>query len=114
MGETEKENLETSNMNFFRTNAMLEIVGFLPGQKRLIRPLSVISEYDDGEFIVSEPRFSIHGSGPTLEDAVAAFRSMFAHCFDVLTSESENLDAYMVDQLEYLRSYIEPISCVKG
>ena len=63
MGETEKENLETSNMSFFRTNAMLEIVGFLPGQKRLIRPLSVISEYDDGEFIVSEPGFLFMAQG---------------------------------------------------
>jgi hypothetical protein len=94
--------------------AVLEIVGLLPGQKRLVRPLAVIAEYDDGEFIVSEPRFSIHGSGSTLGDAVAAFRCMFSHHFDVLTSESKNLDAYMFDQLEYLRSYIDPIIYIKG
>ena len=74
----------------------------------------VIAEYDDGEFVVSEPRFSIHGSGATLEDAVSAFRRMLSHYFDVLASESENLDAYMFDQLEYLRSYIDPVSVVKG
>jgi hypothetical protein len=113
MGEIEEENRKARNTRFLTTNAMLEIVGFLPGQKRLIRPLAVIAEYDDGEFIVSEPQFSIHGSGSTLEDAVSAFRQMFADSFDALTSESENLDAYMFDQLQYLRSYIDSVSYMK-
>jgi hypothetical protein len=110
----EQEKSEEVNVSFLNTHTMLEIVGLLPGERRLVRPLAVTVEYDDGEFVVSEPRFSIHGSGSTLEDAVSAFRRMFSHCFDVLTSESENLDAFMYEQLEYLRSYIEPMGIVKG
>src|SRR5256885_12538104 len=106
MSEIDEIKVEERNIRSLNTTATLEIAGFLPGQKRLIKPLTVIAEYDDGEFIVSEPRFSIHGSGPTLDDAVSAFRRMFSHYFDVLTSECENLDPYMFSQLEYLRSYI--------
>jgi hypothetical protein len=105
MSGIEQECDEERNVSFFNTKAMLEIVGSLPGEKQLVKPLVVMAEYDDGEIVVSEPRFSIHGSGATLEEAVSAFRRMFSHYFDVLTYESENLDAYMFDQLEYLRSY---------
>jgi hypothetical protein len=88
------------------TPAMLTIDGPLSEGRVLSHPLAVLVEYDDGEFLVSEPYFSIHGSGSTIAEAIAAFRRIFSGYLDVLTSREETLGPQLREQLHYLRSAI--------
>ncbi|HJT58676.1 MAG TPA: hypothetical protein VJ761_19360 [Ktedonobacteraceae bacterium] len=83
--------------------------GPLPGGRYLASPLTVLIEYDDGEFIVSEPRFHMHASASTKMEALAAFRRVFSGYLDVLTSQEASLGAHMREQLQYLRSAIRPV-----
>lgn len=82
--------------------------GPLPGGRYLASPLTVLIEYDDGEFIVSEPRFHMHASAPTKAEALVAFRRIFSGYFDVLSSQEESLGLHLREQLQYLRSAIRP------
>ena len=82
--------------------------GPLPGGRYLASPLTVLIEYDDGEFIVSEPRFHMHASASTKMEALAAFRRIFSGYLDVLTSQEETLGTHLREQLQYLRSAIRP------
>ena len=82
------------------------IEGPLPEGRRLTHPIVVKLEEDDGEFIVSEPRYHIHGTGMTKKDAIEAFKRIFSGYLDILSEEEENLSSYMYGQLEYLRSVI--------
>ncbi len=89
---------------------LVTITGSLPGGRRFAGQFNVLIDYDDGEVVVSEPRFHIHASGSTIPEALTAFRRVFSVYLDVLSSEEKDLDAYMLEQLRYLRSNI--ISCV--
>lgn len=82
--------------------------GPLPGGRWFTSPLTVLIEYDDGEFIVSEPRFHMHASASTKVEALAAFRRIFSGYLDVLTSQEETLGIPLREQLQYLRSAIRP------
>lgn len=86
--------------------SLLVIDGPLPGNRQFAKPLSVQVYYDEGEVIVSESRFAIHASGSTIAEALSAFRRIFSGYLDVLAPEEKELDAYMLAQLDYLRSYI--------
>lgn len=80
--------------------------GALPDGKRLAQPITIMIEYDDGEFIVSEPEFHIHASASTEREAINAFRRIFSGYLDVLTSREKTLGPQLRDQLNYLRSVI--------
>lgn len=82
--------------------------GPLSGGRWLASPLIVRIEYDDGEFIVSEPRFHTHASTSTKVEALAAFRRILSGYLDVLTSQEETLGIHLREQLQYLRSAIRP------
>ena len=82
------------------------IAGPLPKGRWLVKPLAVLIEYDDGEFVVSEPHFSMHASGPTEAEAVAAFRRILSGYLDILESQEQTLGSHLRDQLQYLRSNI--------
>lgn len=82
------------------------ISGRLPEGRRLTHPITVVIEYDDEEVIVTEPRFHMHASGPTKEEALAAFRRIFSGYLDVLTRREKTLGPPLRDQLHYLRSVI--------
>ena len=82
--------------------------GSLPGGRWLASPLTVLIEYDDGEFIVSEPRFHMHASASTKVEALAAFRRIFSGYLDVLAAQEETLGTHLYEQLQYLRSAIRP------
>ncbi len=86
--------------------ASLTIIGSLSEGKQLAKPLMLQISYDDGEVVVSEPRFYIHASGSNVSDAVAAFRRIFGEYLDVLAAKEEDLDGYMLRQWQYLRSSI--------
>lgn len=83
-----------------------KITGSLPGGRRLTHPLNITIAHDDGEVIVSEPRFHMHASAPTTEEALVAFRRIFSGYLDILASRESRLDPYLREQLAYLRSYI--------
>lgn len=117
--ETEQERQQSDEKNFhgdwpflggfqnqstptiFRT-----IAGSLPGGRRLIRPLRVAVEYDDGEVIVSEPLFHMHAVAPTEAEATNAFKRIFSGYLDSLTRREKTLGPQLYDQLNYLRSII--------
>jgi len=84
----------------------LKVTGHLPEGRRLTRPLDVVIAYDDGEVIVSESRFHMHASAPTMTEALIAFRRIFSGYLDLLSSRENRLDPYLREQLAYLRSYI--------
>jgi hypothetical protein len=87
----------------------LTIQGSLPKGRKFAKPLDVMIEYSDDEVVVSERRFYIHASGSTVGEALAAFRRIFSEYLDVLSSEKENLDSYMLSELQYLRSSIASV-----
>ena len=82
------------------------IEGPLPGRRRLVRPITIVIEFDDEEVVVSEPVFHMHASASTEEEALAAFRRIFSGYLDVLASRENRLDQYLHEQLTYLRSSI--------
>jgi len=82
------------------------IEGALPGGRRLREPIVIVIEYD-GEFVVSEPNFSMHASAATESEAINAFRRIFSGYLDVLTDLEKKLGPPLYDQLNYLRSIIK-------
>jgi len=118
-GETEQERQQAGENSFHGDRAFMEgfqnpstptifrtITGSLPGGRRLIRPLRVAVEYDDGEVIVSEPLFHMHAAAPTEAEATNAFKSIFSGYLDSLTRREKTLGPQLYDQLNYLRSII--------
>ncbi len=82
----------------------LRITGSFPDGKRLTRPLEVKVAYDDGEVVVSEPHFHIHGVGTTLPQALVAFKRVLAEELDQLTADEEELGPRLQAELHYLRN----------
>ena len=82
------------------------VSGQLPGGKRLIRPIDVKIEEDGGEFLVSEPRFFIHASGPTKTEAMEEFKRILSEELDMLSSDEKVLGPRLQAQLRYLRTII--------
>lgn len=82
------------------------LTGRLSDRYRLERPLMVTIEDDDGQFIVAEDEFSIHGVGADQTEALTTFRRIFAGYLDVLSGREATLGAHLRNQLAYLRSMI--------
>jgi hypothetical protein len=82
------------------------IEGPLPGGKRLILPLIVQIEEDDGEILVSEPHFSMHASGYTIAEAISHFKRVLSEELDLLSADEEKLGPRLQAQLQYLRKAI--------
>ncbi len=82
------------------------IEGSLPGSRRLVRPITIVIEFDDDEVVVSEPAFHMHASAPTEEEALIAFRRIISGYFDSLARREKTLGPQLRDQLNYLRSVI--------
>src|SRR5947209_7904024 len=83
-----------------------KITGLLPDGRRLTRPLDVVVSYDDGEVIVSEPRFHLHATGSTIAKALAEFKRILAEELDDLTANAEELGPRLQAELHYLRGLI--------
>lgn len=88
------------------TPFFLTIDGPLPTGRWLTHPLVVQVEEDDGEVLVTEHQFYMHATGPTVAEAIEAFKRIFSGYLDILSSDEETLSPYLRDQLEYLRSAI--------
>jgi hypothetical protein len=84
----------------------LKITGSLPGDRRLARPLDVMIAYDDGEVVVSEPRFHVHAVGTTVTQALTEFRRILSEELDELTADEEDLGPRLQSELQYLRDLI--------
>ncbi len=84
----------------------LTITGPLPGGKRLTRPLDLKIAYDEGEVIVSEPRFHMHAVGTTIAEALAEFKRILSEELDELTVDEEELGPRLQAELQYLRDLI--------
>src|SRR5260221_445535 len=77
MSETEQEQQRSDEISLPvdpPPPTFLKITGPLPGGRQLTRPLDVKIAYDDGEVVVSEPRFHIHAVGPTIAQALVELR----------------------------------------
>ena len=82
------------------------IEGSLPGRRRLVHPITIVIEFDDGEVVVSEPEFHMHASAPTENEALNAFRRILSGYLDLLAQREKTLGPQLCDQLNYLRSVI--------
>jgi len=82
------------------------IEGPLPGRRQLVRPITIVIEFDDDEVVVSEPAFHMHASAPTEEEALIAFRHIISGYLDSLAQREKTLGPQLRDQLNYLRSVI--------
>ncbi len=89
-----------------RPTNFLSIAGSLPGRRWLTYPIVVKIEDDDGEYVVTELKYHMHGEGSTISEAIEAFRRIFSGYLDILSEEEDNLSSYLHEQLEYLRSAI--------
>jgi len=98
--------MHTLQQSFTQSPLFISIEGQLPEGRRLTHPIIVKIEDDDGEFVVSEPKYHIHGEGSTIPEAIDAFKRIFSGYLDILSEEENNLSSYMYEQLEYLRSAI--------
>lgn len=85
----------------------IPLTGQLIEGRYLSYPIMVKIEEDEGEFIVSELKYCIHGEGATVAEAIETFKRIFSGHLDVLSEEEDNLSSYMYEQLEYLRSAIK-------
>lgn len=94
------------HQSFIQSPIFVTLTGLLSAGRYLSRPLMVKIENDDGEFLVSELKYYIHGEGPTVLEAIGAFKRIFSGYLDVLSEEEGNLSSYMYEQLEYLRTMI--------
>jgi len=83
-----------------------KISGSLPGGKWLAHPLDVQIEEEDGEFLVSEAKYSIHASGCTLDEAIEEFKRVLSEEFDLLIADEAELGPRLQAQLQYLRNVI--------
>ena len=83
-----------------------KINGSLPDGRQLTRSLDVMVAYDDGEVVVSEPRFHIHAVGTTISEAIAEFKRVLLEELDDLTADEEELGPRLQLQLQYLRELI--------
>jgi hypothetical protein len=82
------------------------LTGPLPGNRRLAKQL-VVDVTWDGEWVVSEPLYSIHSGAPTLRKAMARFRRIFSGYLDSLSEhEDRPMSQWLIDQLAYLREMI--------
>ena len=83
--------------------------GQLPGGKWLTHPINVKIEEDDGEFLVSEPRFCIHASGATKTEAIEEFKRILSEELDLLNNDEKVLGPRLQAQLQYLRTVIRSV-----
>jgi hypothetical protein len=95
-----------SKLSVTQPPIFIPIAGHLCKGRWLTHPIVVKIEDDDGEFVVSELKYHIHGEGSTIPEAIEAFRRIFSGYLDILAEEEDNLSSYMYEQLEYLRSAI--------
>jgi hypothetical protein len=95
-----------SQQSFTQPPLFISIGGQLSEKRRLTHPIIVKIEDDDGEFVVSELKYHIHGEGSTIREAIDAFKRIFSGYLDILSEEENNLSSFMYEQLEYLRSAI--------
>jgi hypothetical protein len=89
-----------------RPTNFLSIAGSLPDRRWLTYPIVVKIEDDDGEYVVTELKYHMHGEGSTIPEAIEAFRRIFSGYLDILSEEEDNLSPYLHEQLEYLHSAI--------
>ncbi len=92
--------------SIIRPAIFLTIAGSLPGRRWFTYPIVVKIEDDDGEYVVTELKYHMHGEGSTIPEAIEAFRRIFSGYLDLLSEEEDNLSSYLYEQLEYLRSAI--------
>lgn len=108
--ETEEQQQETEEITLsFPSVTSFEVTGSLPGGKQLMRPLKVRLAYDDGEIIVSEPRFHIHAVGATRVEALTEFKRILSEELDDLTADEEELGLRLKAELQYLRDLIRTV-----
>lgn len=87
------------------------IGGPLP-EGRWLTPIQVKIVEEDGEpeedreFVVTETKYYMHGTGETITEAIEAFKRILSHYLDGLAKREHRLSPQMREQLEYLRSVI--------
>ena len=104
------ENIVSTAIN--TSPAFFFIEGSLCEGRELVCPLLVeIVEEDreegkDREFLVSGPKYHMHGAGNTIPDTIAAFKRIFSGYLDILAEEEDYLSVNLQEQLKFLRSMI--------
>ena len=77
----------TQNWDNASRSGTMTLQGSLTGERRLAKPLVVNVVYEGDYWLVSEPLFSIHASGPTISKGIDAFRRIFSIYLDITNKE---------------------------
>jgi len=83
------------------------LVGSLPNNRRLTKPFPVSLTHDNGEWLASDPVYSMHAVGPRIHEAVAKFRHILSDYLDILSEHQGPMSQHLRDQLAYLQEMIE-------
>ncbi len=83
------------------------LYGKLSKNKKIVDHFPITIYLDEGEYVVSEPIFHIHGAGDTLDEAISSFARIVSEIYDDLVEERDHLGKRMKEQLEYLQTKIE-------
>ena len=89
------------------SDRLMSISGALPYGRKLSRPLVIVIEQDEGEILVSEPRFHMHAVSQTEAEAIEGFRRILSGYVDVLENRKDTLGPALQTQLAYLRKIVE-------
>lgn len=73
---------------------------------RKLSPISVWVSSEDGQTVVSEPLFHMHGYSATLAEALDDFRSVVVDELEALEEDEGHLSPQLQSQLQYLRSIV--------
>src|SRR5579884_3239092 len=64
--------------SIMQPSIFVSIAGPLPGGRWLTQPIIVKIQDDDGEFVVTELKYYMHGTGATIPEAIEAFKRIFS------------------------------------
>lgn len=95
------------HISFHMQPYMRMVEGPLRGN-RYLRSTAVWILLDEGQYIVTEPRYHMHAVGATVDEALDDFLSVIADEFDIVLEERGPLSPRLQSQRSYLQSVVLP------
>lgn len=84
----------------------ISLLGRIAPEWKIVQPLSVTIERDDGSFIASDDVFVMYGLGDDIAECVQDYVTVLIEYYDVLSSHH---DEPSVALFQHLQSYLQPI-----
>ena len=89
-----------------RATTVLMVDDLSPSVLRLLRPIPVYVEKDDGIFVVSFQDANINASGDTISEALEMLKDMIAFTYQLFSDEEATLSAGPRNELAALRRFV--------